>query len=320
MSFRHCHRRGFTLIEMTLSISILAIILVACMSALVLLSRGTSARANTQRTNAQTDSAKEAMAQLTSDLKLATAVISKSSTSISIRVPDRDGDASPETITYSWGATGDPLKRYYNSDSSYSTILENVQKFSLGYVEKTVSSLQEVESDETLLSSYTGTQNAYSDLTKQIWECQYFTPTSALPSDAMSWKITRVQFMLKRNLLATGNLSLKIYAADASGKPTGNALASGTISVTSLSSLLYAWTEIPLAAPLANLDPASGVALVVSSSSSSVNGSIGGTISISPVLTDRKECYTTKAGASWSTPSGAGVLQFKAYGTYTAMR
>jgi prepilin-type N-terminal cleavage/methylation domain-containing protein len=319
--------RGFTLIEMMISLSIVSVIVVACGSVVALAGKAASGGASShgyssstqpsagQTTAAQAVAIRNAMDLLTADLKMAQSIVSQSATAITFTVPDRNGNGTGETIAYSWAGVGQPLMRNYNGSGAI-PIADGVQNFNLNVLNRTTAPPPPVESAEQLLMSYTGTANASTNLSTTSWESQYFNPSAIMPANAISWKITRVQALLnRRSGSSTGTITAQIRAVDAAYKPTGGALTSASVNVTAIPTTAT-WVDIPLT-PLANLTPSSGMALVLVSSTSSSNAVISGFSGITPVPTSTQECYTTNSGTSWTTPSGAAALDFRVYGTIT---
>src|SRR5262249_55248128 len=148
-------RGGFTLIEMVLSLAIIAILLLGMQSAILLAARATPDSSNSPLSSAIV--AGRAVDRLSADLTFANSVTSAGTTSITFTVPDRTGDNSPETITYSWsGVSGDPLLRKINSGTA-STVATNVTEFQLAYDKRSQqASTTYTESGETLLANNDG--------------------------------------------------------------------------------------------------------------------------------------------------------------------
>lgn len=324
LSFPGTKFQGFTLIEMMVSLSIVSVIVAACGSVVALAAKSISATATNGGSaaaslvavsTAQVASVRAAMDLLTAELKTALNINSQTATGISFTVPGRSGNTGTETIVYSWAGAGQPLMRKYNGNTSVS-IADGVQNFNLNVLTRTTAQPPPVESAEQLLVSYTGTSNGTTSLSTTTWESQYFNPAAVMPGNAVSWKITRVQALMKRKLAgSTGNVTVQIRAVDAAKKPTGSVLTSASVNVTSIPTSA-AWIDIPLT-PLGNLAPASGMALVITSSNSTSNAVISGYVGITPVSTTTAECYTTNSGTSWTTPDGGTALEFKVYGTIT---
>ena len=316
--------RGFTLIEMLISLSIVSVIVVACGSVVALAAKAISANATnggsstaslTAASAAQVASIRSAMDALTAELKTALFINSQTATSISFTVPGRGNNTGTETIAYTWAGVGQPLTRNYNGTGAI-VVAELVQNFNLNVLMRTTGQPPPVESAEQLLMSYTGASNGNWNLSTTSWESEYFNPAALMPGNAVSWKVTRVQVLVKRRLAgSTGNITAQILAADAAKKPTGAVLTSANVNVTSIPTSAT-WIDIPLT-PLGNLAPATGMALVITSSMSTSNAVISGYVGITPVPTTTAECYTTNSGGTWTTPTGGTALDFKVYGTIT---
>lgn len=321
---RRLRSGGFTLIEMIISLSIVSVIVVACASVVALAAKsisssatngGSTAASLTAASTAQVASIRAAMDLLTAELKTALIINSQTASSISFTVPGRNGNTGNETIVYSWAGTGQPLMRKYNANTAGS-VADGVQNFNLNLLSRTTAQPPPVESAEQLLVSYTGASNGTTNLSTTSWESEYFNPAALMPGNAVSWKITRVQVLVKRRLAgSTGNITAQIRAADAAKKPTGAVLTSANVNVTSIPTSAT-WIDIPLT-PLGNLAPATGMALVITSSMSTSNAVISGYVGITPVPTTTAECNTTNTGVSWTTPDGGTALEFKVYGTFT---
>lgn len=84
----------------------------------------------------QTRVAHRVLATLHRDAQSATAFSELTATSVTMSVPDRNGDSVPETIRYGWsGTAGDPLTYQYNSGSVQDVAID-VQAFSLSYLSR----------------------------------------------------------------------------------------------------------------------------------------------------------------------------------------
>ena len=123
--------RGFTLIELVVSMTIAAILMAAMVSAILITTRsiddgtGTAARIVTSRS---------VTSRITSDLHFALDFSERTDKAVTFTVPDRDGDLVPETVRYAWsGVVGDPLTKEYNGGPAV-VIAEDVQDLKLSYL------------------------------------------------------------------------------------------------------------------------------------------------------------------------------------------
>jgi len=159
--------------------------------------------------------------ELAADMQYATAVTYRSEHAVEFKTADRNGDEVPESIRYEWsGVPGDPLTRSYNGGTA-KEVLGNVQTFELSYDLEVLS--KEVpsgnESPETLLIACPG--NAYlasRSIESAEWCGQYFKPS--LPADAVSWKVSRVQFYAKAGGSTKGEASVQLRLATEGGYPS----------------------------------------------------------------------------------------------------
>lgn len=106
-------RRGFTLMELVLSIGVMSILLLGVTKAILIASRAVPAADS--RKQSRSDAA-AAVDRLQADLTFATSITELTSTAITFTVADRGhGAAGAETIRYAWsGTAGAPLTRAYN--------------------------------------------------------------------------------------------------------------------------------------------------------------------------------------------------------------
>ena len=129
------NRGAFTLMEMVLSLFIVAILLTGVVSAMFIAQKAMASSTAT----ADCMSTEDRVAQMiTQDVSLATSITERTDKAITLVVPSRNGDATPETIRYAWsGVAGDPLTRQYNG-GTVANIAANVYQFNLTYLLKTL--------------------------------------------------------------------------------------------------------------------------------------------------------------------------------------
>jgi len=125
--------RGFTLVELVVSLIGAGVLLAGLGSALIVALKASDPALT------QTPSLLEGIARLTdlqAELQYALTVPEKSSSAITVTIPDRsDADADDEIVRYAWSGTpGDPLTRQFNNGRAIS-VAENVHQFVLNYYE-----------------------------------------------------------------------------------------------------------------------------------------------------------------------------------------
>ncbi len=107
-------RRGFTLIELVVSLGIVAVLSLALGSTILLSTRTLPTTGGGPETQA---AAGRALQILGADVRLATAASMPNNRTLILTVRDQTGDAAEETVTYAWGGTtGDPFTRTFNAD------------------------------------------------------------------------------------------------------------------------------------------------------------------------------------------------------------
>lgn len=109
-------RRGFTLIELVVSLSVVGILITAIGSSIVVATRSLPTSGGLAETQASTG---RALMLVGEDIRLATTATITSGRQLDLTLPDRTGDAATEAISYSWsGTNGDPLVRSFNGSDN----------------------------------------------------------------------------------------------------------------------------------------------------------------------------------------------------------
>ncbi len=132
---RHSHRRGFTLVELMASMTIMVILMGATTSTILIASHAIpDSEDPAQKKLAATD----VVDQMAGELFYATSITEATRRAVTFTVADRGhGAAGPETIRYAWSGTpGDPLTRQYN-DGTVVNVSEGVERFKLVYTTRT---------------------------------------------------------------------------------------------------------------------------------------------------------------------------------------
>lgn len=122
-------RRGLTLAEVLVSISILSVFVISIPWTIHVAARAIPS-ADTVPWSAVLCA--RTLGQLAADLQYATSISTKSSNEIVFQVADRNGDAVGETVRYVWAGAGTSLIRQYNGGTSVE-VLKNVQDIQLAY-------------------------------------------------------------------------------------------------------------------------------------------------------------------------------------------
>lgn len=204
-------RHAYTFIEVVLAMAVTSVVLLGAQSAVMIASRALpSATSGPSAVVA----AGQAMGIIADDLALATAFATLDPAAVEFTVPDRDGDAAPDVIRYSWSGTpGDPLERRFNGGPA-AVLAASIQEFSLEY-DTTPSALPTTwtEGAETLLFQYApGDDLKDASVRSNVWLAQFFTPT--LPADARSWSVTKVRFAARRKGGTAGRAKAQLRLAN----------------------------------------------------------------------------------------------------------
>ena len=253
--------RGFTLIELTLSVAVTSILLVAIGSALVLVARALPDEASPAD---RVIRAGQAMRDIGEDLQVARYLTERSATAVTISLPDRNGDGVPERVRYAWSGTqGDPLTRQYNGGTAY-TILDNVHQLNLTYNHKNVTEEYPgplVESTEQVLSSCDTALDLNNYMVDHShWIGQYFQPS--FPANALRWRITRVLFRAREEDDDGGEHTLvQLRTANRDFKPTSTVLEQRTMFQNDLGEG-YSWRQFSFSY-VKDLLPGQGLCLVL---------------------------------------------------------
>ncbi|GEM_PF-3332037 len=217
-------RRAFTLVEMLVSLATVAVIAGAIMSTMVVAARALPTAGD--RTDRAT-SARQALAQLTAEVALASQVASLSATSIQFTHPDVNGDKSPDVIRYEWGGkAGDGLVRTLNGVPS--TLLDSLADFSFLATTRDARIEGAGTSElgtEQLLAKFDDDHTDRLALGALDAQAQYVRPV--LPTNATHFAVTKVEVRVRRGGNTATVLNAAIHA-DSNG-PALLALQSSTL-------------------------------------------------------------------------------------------
>jgi len=251
MTPSRCNRsHGFTLTELIVSVSVMAVLMGGIASAMILASRaipdGRSALDDVVE-------AYHAAEQIAGELYCAQSFTVRTPTAVEFTVADRDDDASAETVRYEWSGTpGDPLTRRYNGALAVDAV-SDVYEFDLTYGVQTLSKrtteVTTTWTEDAPIASFNGwsgvTGTNLDHLVNAVgWDSEYFEITP--PAGATELKITRAQVMLKRSATIPGALFVGIHRslADGSYEPAVNPIGTlATIAGTNLTTMTL-WTSV----------------------------------------------------------------------------
>lgn len=306
--------RGYTLVEMMVSIAVTSIVMVGMGTVVMVASQ---ALPNGARLATSINQAGEVANRLTEELQQARHITERTVTSIAFTVADRDGDGSPERIRYAWsGKAGDPLTRQYNFGTDVN-VLADVYQFDLDYdLKSTVESFPGLpaEGAEILVSSYTAASDLKTkDITGSGWWGQYVQPSLALfLPDTVSWRVTRVRFEAIANDTSYEDTYVQLRLPDAQGLPTSTVLEQQVMSEAALADL-WVWEEFTFNTDHA-LSPGADLCIVLqgtSGTSAQIRIEADNAFGATGML------KSTDTGSSWSLKS-ARAMRHEIYGKLTA--
>jgi hypothetical protein len=308
MTVKRCtFRRGFTLVELTVSVSLTTILFGGMASALVLTSRAIPDAGDPGVLRIEGHGIVEQMAN---DLWCAQSFSTRTAHSVAFQVADRssDIDSDPDTLTYEWSGTpGDPLYRTITGEPAR-IIAENVHDFQIAYGISTTSETMLEESlqwtDVQILASFTGwsgispsTENF--SLSTSNHGSQFFTINP--PPGAVAMEITRGWAMIQKGLVSVGNAIAEIRRSKNDGNFQPSSTAIGSPSVRSVTSLFgfYAMTDFPFTDAIITDFSRNDYCLVLRGSVLSV-ANLQVYTSASAPSNGTAHTWSTNAGESWS--------------------
>ena len=213
------HRSAFTLLELVVSLVVTTILMGGLTSAVLL---ATQAIPDTEKSPQATLVSSQIANQIAGEMYYALSFPDRAAHTVTFTVADRNADTIPETIHYAWsGKAGDPLTRQYNGGIA-ATIIENVQQFNLAYDYNEVveqSPNPPIESAEQELIKYESSESlGEAHVHDNRWWAQYFKPS--LPVDAVSWKITAVTFVAKRDSSESATTTVQLVLPTSGNIPS----------------------------------------------------------------------------------------------------
>ncbi|MBI1338256.1 MAG: prepilin-type N-terminal cleavage/methylation domain-containing protein [Phycisphaera sp.] len=299
---------GFTLIELVAASAILAIVMAAMASTMLLASKalpsGDDVSVRTLRASRWVDT-------FATELETAQRIISHDAGSITFVVPDRNGDGYGQRVAYTWSSSKKTLSRGLNN-AAPSVILSDVDAFSLTCQYASATELYpgvgvEQATDSLLMTMGDTSGTAGSTINSTNWVAQYVSPT--ISASAMTWRPTKVRFQAKALLIASP-IAVQLRTATTTLSPSNTVLDEQTLLGSVLSLLSYGWQQATFNTVPA-LTPDTPLTIVWQPS---------GLVNSASILTDTNTgsglVTTSNSGSSWSYQSNQSVV-CEVYGRIT---
>jgi hypothetical protein len=267
---------------------------------------------STRRTTAS-----EVVSQICDELRYATYVIQQTPQILEFVVADRNSDGTSEKFRYEWsGVAGAPLRKSINGGTAVE-IAPAVNSFNVTFQQTQTSTTYTttVDSSQQLLlttASVASTNRRDIDATNHMAQVIAPTAFASIPTGALSWNMTRVDFYGGQNSSATETLAVQIRpTGDPYDSPTSHVL--GQVSVPeSFVTSSDGWNIVTFASPIRDLSLSRRYALVLAQLSGSGSAArIPYADTTATGVTD-----STDAGASWQSMS-TRQMYARFYGTYT---
>lgn len=292
-------RAGFTLLELSLSLVIVATIAIGLGSAVVIASRAVPVEDAPSRRIIENQRALDRMALEMSEASFFT---ERGATAVGFVVPDRDGDGDPEHIRYAWGGSaGQALTRSINGASAIG-VIDDVSDARLAYATRTVVETLDgawTAGSVSQVSGYETGNDATRKVTSSSWIGQRFV-ADALPAGVERWCLKGVDIHVKQDGIASGDLIVRLEGVDGSGLPDGVVIAEAIVSESALASGWYA-----VSLQDASLFAGRAYALTLRTTSTSSVGVVSYDASMSAIS---GRAMLTGDGSAWSASTTASML------------
>ncbi|MFG0241946.1 MAG: type II secretion system protein J [Phycisphaerales bacterium JB054] len=320
---RTTRHRAFTLVEMLMSLMVFSVLMGALMGMMIL----TTGDITSQRSRAERELQMEvALNELRQDIETAQSLRFNGSDTLTLSVPNRgiNPDDAPEEIVYSIaGSDPSALTRSING-ATPETLATGVQDFGLTaavstYTGSGVAEVQEpVTSPETLLvSSDDESGNSGSTVSSKIWIAQTFEPT--LPSNTLSWTVTRVECRIEITRSRSESYSLELRYTNPGGDPSENSLGWVWLN-TSSATTGWAWREFDFSG-LPDLAKGERLAIVLGTHDKGQAGVKLGMLKDTDSISPGAYQISSNAGKkdTWTGANGSDDAMIRVYGTYTTL-
>lgn len=180
-------RRGFTLIELAVSLGVVGILTTALASSIMISLRTLPTEGGLAERQAATG---ETLVTMGDDIRLATYAMITNARRLALTVPDRTGDNSDDAIVYEWsGVAGEPLTRNFNGEGE-TNLLSRVVDFNVSQIADSAITARDrtIEpSDRVRILVQSGTnENVSASAEYRFLNCRIDTAASSTPS-LLSW-------------------------------------------------------------------------------------------------------------------------------------
>ncbi|MFI4855773.1 MAG: type II secretion system protein J [Phycisphaerales bacterium JB065] len=265
-SIRSRSASGFSLIEMVLSLTLVGLVL-ASLGSVLAFSMGAAPKSDDPSSRLR--ETQFPLSVMTEEIASATSFISIATQKIVFEVADRTGDASPDTITYSWdGTPGSPLLRTVNADDAV-VVLDEIDdiaftptttdhSFTTLYPGTETDFEYELSAGKSILSQVVALLNSrMQDINLDYGYFQRLR-TPAVPGDALYWSPDYAEVLMARNY-APGAVRMELRLVE-DGKPTKTAIASRVVRTGDLGG--ESWVRIDVPGTL-RLNPSDEIGIVL---------------------------------------------------------
>lgn len=307
----HAHtRRAYTLAELVVAMGASSVLLVGAgvvlTSTMKQVDRGADGSAKSAALALATDT-------IAADAAVATSIDTSSPGMLSLTVPDRTGDGTPESIVYRWtGTAGSPLTRTLNNNTQ--ALVPAVSSFVLAPLARS-------QPTDTAVGPITLAEHVPSG-TPSGWAVGggWFvglTFRPALPANAVSWTVTGIDVMVRSVSSIQGSAVFQLREVDGSNTPTSVILTTASVPESTLPSTV-SWITVPIA--FADIPPSKPLALVVGGSESNGSQCGLGSVTGAGMAGTFIGWSSSNNGSSWSAPSPETSFAARIRGTYTVRR
>lgn len=296
--------RAITLIEMTTSLVIVSVLLVATGSAIVLASR---AMPDSQSAASRLLASSALFDQISADLTYATAVSELGVNAIAFKVPDRSGDGIDEVIRYAWdGKAGSPVTRAVNGQPG-ANVLDDAHEFALVYDRRreTLPTTHTEGPEGLLFSQETAASLTDYEITSSNWVAQTIRPV--FDADVVWWRVTRVMLQVRERSGSDGEVRVQVRGADLLGNPTSIVHDQAVLLEKNLNSS-YKWKEERFSRD-ARITPGAPACIVLQWA----KGDRACEVPLRTLYAPGGAVLTSTAGTTW-TPAAAQSMLIQVYG------